>query len=263
MKSQVFKLKIKKNPNKYIHIRNLTVLSKNKVLLDNITTKIRMNEVTAIIGKSGSGKSTLLRAINRMNDFLENYDFKGDIIIDGKNINNYKTNVVELRRKVGMVFQKPNPFELSIFNNITYSIKLLGIRDKKTQFKIVRSSLKKAAIYNEVKDRLNVDALSLSGGQQQRLCIARALALNPRIILFDEPTSALDPIATAKIESLILKLKQNYTIILVTHSLKQAIRVSKFILFLDKGKVIENRLTKNFISNPKNKIAKKYINNSI
>ncbi|MCD6467507.1 MAG: phosphate ABC transporter ATP-binding protein, partial [Methanomicrobia archaeon] len=211
--------------------------------LKDIELDIYENRVTAIIGPSGCGKSTLIRCLNRMNDLLDSVTIEGEIELDDEDI--YKIDVVTLRRRIGMVFQKPNPFPMSIFDNIAYGPKIHGIKDKKKLREIVEDSLKRAVLWDEVRDDLNKSALDLSGGQQQRLCIARTLAVKPEVILFDEPCSALDPISTRKIEDLIAKLKENYTIVIVTHNMQQAARVSDFTAFMYLGEMLEFDTTKN------------------
>lgn len=227
--------------------------------LKNINLAVRANKVTALIGPSGCGKSTFLRTLNRMNDLIDTVRIKGEIYFDDKNILDNNMDVIKLRTKVGMVFQKPNPFPMSIYDNIVYGPRCQGIKDKKVLDEIVETSLKQAALWDEVKDRLNKSALGLSGGQQQRLCIARAIAMKPEVILMDEPTSALDPIATKRIEELIDDLKKNYTILIVTHSMQQASRVSDDTAFFLLGEVIEFDSTLNIFSNPKNEKTEAYI----
>ena len=228
-----------------------------KQALKNINLDLYKNQVTAFIGPSGCGKSTLLRCLNRMNDLIEGCKVEGTILYENQNINDMNT--LELRTKVGMVFQNPNPFPMSIFDNIAYGPRCQGIKNKDTLKKIVVESLKKAALYDEVKDRLKDSALGLSGGQQQRLCIARCIAMEPDVILMDEPTSALDPIATLKIEELINELKKDYTIIIVTHNMQQATRVSDYTAFFMLGEVIECDKTIDLFSQPKNKKTEDYI----
>ena len=218
-------------------IENVYLFYREKQALKNINLDLYKNQVTAFIGPSGCGKSTLLRCLNRMNDLIEGCKVEGTILYENQNINDMNT--LELRTKVGMVFQNPNPFPMSIFDNIAYGPRCQGIKKKDTLKKIVVESLKKAALYDEVKDRLKDSALGLSGGQQQRLCIARCIAMEPDVILMDEPTSALDPIATLKIEELINELKKDYTIIIVTHNMQQATRVSDYTAFFMLGEVIE------------------------
>ena len=221
-----------------LSIKNLDLFYGDNQALKNINIDIKENKVTALIGPSGCGKSTFLRTLNRMNDLIENVTIKGKIEVDGEDI--YQTeDVIKLRTKVGMVFQKPNPFPMSIYDNIAYGPRIHGIRDKKTLDKIVEESLKGAAIWDEVKDRLKTSALGLSGGQQQRICIARAIAMKPEVILMDEPTSALDPISTLKVEELIEELKKDYTIVIVTHNMQQAARISDDTAFFLNGVLVE------------------------
>jgi phosphate transport system ATP-binding protein len=220
---------------------------------------IRENTVTAFIGPSGCGKSTFLRTLNRMNDYIESFRKKGKILIDGEEIYDKKVRVEELRRKVGMVFQKPNPFPKTIYENVAYGLKIHGITDKREVNERVEKSLKQSALWAEVKDKLNKPALSLSGGQQQRLCIARTLAVKPSIILMDEPASALDPISTAKIEELIHELKEKYTIVIVTHNMQQAARVSDRTAFFYLGELVEYDKTSVLFTNPSRKQTENYI----
>jgi len=224
-----------------------------------ISMEIKPNTVTALIGPSGCGKSTFLRLFNRMNDYVDGFKVAGEIKIDDKNIYKNKVNVEELRKEVGMVFQKPNPFPKSIFENVAYGLKIQGITDKKFIQERVEKALKQADLWNEVKDDLKKSALALSGGQQQRLCIARTLAVEPSILLMDEPTSALDPISTAKIEELIFELKEKYTIVIVTHNMQQASRISDYTAFLYLGELIEYNKTKNVFTNPEKKQTENYI----
>jgi phosphate transport system ATP-binding protein len=217
------------------------------------------NEVTALIGPSGCGKSTFLRCLNRMNDLIPISRVEGEILLDGANIYASSVDVVNLRSRIGMVFQKPNPFPKSIFENVAYGLRVNGKRDQAYLSHRVEETLKKAALWDEVKDRLNHSALSLSGGQQQRLCIARALAVEPEVVLMDEPASALDPIATQKIEELIHQLKMNYTIIIVTHNMQQAARVSDITAFFYMGKLIETGDTESLFTRPKLKQTEEYI----
>ena len=249
-----------KNSNIKIKSKNLNVYYGNKQALHNINLEINNKEVTALIGPSGCGKSTFIRCINRMNDTIDICRVDGSIEIDGKEVNDKNVDVVTLREKIGMVFQKPNPFPKSIYDNIAYGPTIHGIGEKKDEMdKIVETSLKKAALWDEVKDRLNEPGTGLSGGQQQRLCIARALSVNPEVILMDEPCSALDPIATAKIEELIDDLKKSYTIVIVTHSMAQAVRVSQKTGFFHLGKIIEVDTTEKIFKNPANKLTQDYI----
>ncbi|MDD3295646.1 MAG: phosphate ABC transporter ATP-binding protein PstB [Geobacteraceae bacterium] len=227
--------------------------------LKNITLSIPRGQVTAFIGPSGCGKSTLLRCFNRMNDLLDNVRIEGSIKLDGEEITNPALDVISLRRRVGMVFQQSNPFPKSIYENIVYGLRIAGVKDKATLDEAVEKSLRGAAIWDEVKDRLHDSALGLSGGQAQRICIARAIAVNPEIILMDEPCSALDPIATARIEELINELKERYTVVIVTHNMQQAARVSDYTAFLYLGELIEFDETKKIFTNPDNKHTEDYI----
>lgn len=227
--------------------------------LTDINMKIRRNRVTALIGPSGCGKSTLLRSFNRMNDIISNCKIKGKVLFEGKDIYNSNADVVEIRKKIGMVFQKPNPFPKSIYENVAYGPHIHGINNKKQLDEIVEKSLKDAALWDQVKDRLNDNAMGLSGGQQQRLCIARALAVEPEVILMDEPASALDPIATSKIEDLIGELKKKYTVIIVTHNMQEAARVSDYTGFLYLGRLVEFGETKQIFENPEEELTERYI----
>lgn len=244
---------------KPIEAKNVNVYYGDNHVLKDITLTIKENTVTAFIGPSGCGKSTFLRTLNRMNDYIESFRLKGKVVIDGKNIYEKDVRVEELRRKVGMVFQKPNPFPKTIYENVAYGLKIHGMTDKANMNERVEKSLKQAALWNEVKDKLNKPALSLSGGQQQRLCIARTLAVKPTIILMDEPASALDPISTAKIEELIHELKEKYTIVIVTHNMQQAARVSDRTAFFYLGELIEYDKTTTIFTNPSNKQTENYI----
>ena len=226
--------------------------------LKGIDLSIPANEITAFIGPSGCGKSTFLKTLNRMNDLVEGCRIEGNVLLDGEDIYS-KMNVNQLRKRVGMVFQKPNPFPMSIYDNIAYGPRTHGIRNKQKLDAIVEDSLRKAAIWDEVKDRLQKSALGMSGGQQQRLCIARALAVCPDVILMDEPTSALDPISTSKIEDLVLELKKQYTIVMVTHNMQQATRVSDNTVFFLLGEIIEAGRTEQIFSMPKEKKTEDYI----
>ncbi len=227
--------------------------------LTDITMNFEKNEVTALIGPSGCGKSTLLRLLNRMNDLIDGARLVGQVIFEDRNIYAADVDPVEVRRRIGMVFQKPNPFPKSIFDNITYGPKLHGVRKKRDLEDLVEASLRQAVLWEEVKDILNRSAMTLSGGQQQRLCIARALAMKPDVVLMDEPTSALDPISTAKIEELIDELKENYTIIIVTHNMQQAARVSGKTGFFYLGRLIEFNSTEKIFTNPEEKQTHDYI----
>ena len=241
-----------------LSIKNLDLFYGDNQALKNINIDIKENKVTALIGPSGCGKSTFLRTLNRMNDLIENVTIKGKIEVDGEDI--YQTeDVIKLRTKVGMVFQKPNPFPMSIYDNIAYGPRIHGIRDKKILDKIVEESLRGAAIWDEVKDRLKTSALGLSGGQQQRICIARAIAMKPEVILMDEPTSALDPISTSKVEELIEELKKDYTIVIVTHNMQQAARISDDTAFFLNGVLVEYSETKDMFTAPKDKRTEDYI----
>ncbi len=231
----------------------------SKAGVKNISMEVVPCEVTAIIGPSGCGKSTFLRSINRINDLIPNTHVEGEIKVNGHSIYNKKTNLVNLRQQVGMVFQRPNPFAKSIFDNIAYGPRLKGIRNKNKLSEVVEECLKSAALWDEVKDNLKKSALALSGGQQQRLCIARALATKPKVLLMDEPCSALDPIATGKIEDLIDKLKGDYTILAVTHNMQQAARISKYTAFLCLGELIEYDYTDKIFTNPSDKQTEAYI----
>ena len=238
--------------------------AQNKQALFNINIKIPRKKVTAFIGPSGCGKSTFLRCLNRMNDQIDNTESEGNIYFDdGTNLKSPKLDTLELTTRVGMIFQKPSPFPMSIYDNIAYGPRSHGINDKKTLDKIVEDSLKGAALWDEVKNNLYDLGTSLSGGQQQRLCIARAIALKPEVLLMDEPTSGLDPIATSKIESLVLSLRKDYTIIIVTHSMAQAQRVSDYTAFFYQGKLIEMDTTKKIFTSPENKKTREYISGKI
>ena len=241
------------------NVKNLDLYYGEKHALKNLNIDLYKNKVTAFIGPSGCGKSTFLRCLNRMNDLIEDCKITGLITSNGIDIYDPKTDVVNLRTKVGMVFQKPNPFPMSIYDNITYGPKCHGLKDKKKLNAIVENSLKKAALWDEAKDRLHDSAMGLSGGQQQRLCIARAIAMEPEVILMDEPTSALDPIATSKIEELVEDLKKNYTIIIVTHSMQQASRISDYTAFFLLGEIIEYDKTSVIFQNPSDKRTEDYI----
>lgn len=242
-----------------IEIENMDLYYGDFHALRNINLEIEKNEITAFIGPSGCGKSTLLKSINRMNDMVEGCRITGEIKIDGVNILDKKIDVNVLRKNVGMVFQKPNPFPMSIYENVAFGSRTHGINKKSELDEIVEDSLKKAAIWDELKDNLKKSALALSGGQQQRLCIARALAVQPEILLMDEPTSALDPISTLKIEDCVLKLKEKYTIVIVTHNMQQAVRISDRTVFFLLGEIIESGDTEQMFSMPKQKKTEDYI----
>ncbi len=227
--------------------------------LKGVNMDVEENGVMALIGPSGCGKSTFLRTLNRMNDIIENTKISGKILLDNEDVYGPNVDVIDLRKRVGMVFQKPNPFPMSIYDNVTYGPKIHGAHSKVSLDEIVEKSLTAAALWDEVKDRLKVSALGLSGGQQQRLCIARTLAVNPEVILMDEPTSALDPISTAKIEELVETLKEKYTIIIVTHNMQQAGRISDHTSFFLNGEVIESGLTEKLFYKPEDKRTEDYI----
>jgi len=241
-----------------IDVRNLDLFYGDFQALINVNFSIKRGDVAALIGPSGCGKSTFIRILNRMNDLIPSCRITGEVLLDGKDI--YGTmDVTELRSRVGMVFQKPNPFNMTVFDNVAYGQRMQGVRNKRVLSEIVENSLKKAALWNEVKDRLKKPAQALSGGQQQRLCIARSIAMEPEIILMDEPTSALDPIATGRIEELIGELKQEFSIILVTHAMHQASRVSNRTAFFLLGELIEYSDTKEVFTNPRDKRTEDYI----
>ncbi len=242
-----------------IEVASLNFWYGSKLALRNVTMDIPPNHVTALIGPSGCGKSTFLRTFNRMNDLIDNVRMDGNVSIDGVDIYDRNVDVVELRKRVGMIFQKSNPFPKSIFDNVAYGPRINGVHDKRKLEEIVESTLKRAALWEEVKDDMRKSALSLSGGQQQRLCIARALAVDPGVLLMDEPASALDPIATAKIEELIYQLKSNYTIVIVTHNMQQAARVSDYTAFFYMGELIEFGETKKIFTTPEKKQTEDYI----
>lgn len=243
--------------NNKIEARALNLYYGDFHALKNINIDIVENSVTALIGPSGCGKSTFLRTINRMNDLIDGVKVNGSIILDGLDIKKY--DVIELRKRVGMVFQKPNPFPMSIYENIAYGPKIHGIKDKRKLNEIVEKSLRGAALWDEVKDRLNKSALGLSGGQQQRLCIARVLAVEPEVLLMDEPTSALDPASTLKIEDLMEELKKEYTVVIVTHNMQQAGRISDYTAFFLTGEVIEANKTEDIFYKPRDKRTEDYI----
>jgi phosphate transport system ATP-binding protein len=242
-----------------IEVRDFNFFYGENKVLHSITLDIPENQVTAFIGPSGCGKSTFLRSVNRMNDIIPGARGEGLISIDGRNLYEPGVDVVALRRRVGMVFQKSNPFPKSIYENVAYGLRIAGMNDKRKLDETVERSLQRAAIWDEVKDRLNASALALSGGQQQRLCIARALAVDPDVLLMDEPASALDPIATQKIEELVYELKNNYTIVIVTHNMQQAARVSDRTAFFMLGKLVEYSDTRTIFMTPKEKLTEDYI----
>ncbi len=242
-----------------INVENLNLFYGDKQALCDISMRIPKHKVTALIGPSGCGKSTLLRCLNRMNDMVDTARIDGEIRVDGENIYSPNYDVITLRRKVGMVFQKSNPFPMSIFENVVYGLRIAGVNDKKVLKDTVERSLKGAALWDEVKDRLEESALGLSGGQMQRLCIARAIAVNPDVILMDEPCSALDPVATAKVEKLILDIKEQYTVVIVTHNMQQAARIADYTSFLYMGEQIEFNDTQILFTNPNEKRTEDYI----
>lgn len=242
-----------------IEVNDLSLYYGEKQALNNISMQIQRNKVTALIGPSGCGKSTFLRSINRMNDLIPSVKITGKMLVEGINIYDKDVDVVNIRKKIGMVFQKSNPFPKSIYENIAYGPKINGMKDKTQLDEIVETSLRQAAIWDEVKDRLDDSAMGLSGGQQQRLCIARTLAVSPDIVLMDEPASALDPISTSKIEELVHQLKEHYTIIIVTHNMQQAARTSDYTAFFYLGELIEMDKTKTIFTNPSHKQTEDYI----
>jgi len=242
-----------------IRTKNFNFFYGNFKALSNINIEIEANKVTALIGPSGCGKSTFLRSLNRMNDLIPGTRVEGLVELDGENIYDKSIDVVDLRRRVGMVFQKSNPFPKSIFDNVAYGLRIQGFKDKAFIARRVEESLIQAALWDEVKDRLHESAFAISGGQQQRLCIARALVVNPEVLLMDEPASALDPIATQKIEELLFELKKKYTIVIVTHNMQQAARISDWTGFFYLGELIEFGPTEQIFTNPKNKKTEEYI----
>ena len=242
-----------------IKVENLNLFYGEKQALHGINMEMQKKKVTAYIGPSGCGKSTLLRCINRMNDLVDSARIEGKILLDGDNIYDKSVNVAALRRRVGMVFQKPNPFPKSIFENVAYGLRIQGINDKRVLEETVENALRGAALWDEMKDRLNDNALGMSGGQQQRLVIARAIAIEPEVLLLDEPASALDPISTLKIEELINELKEKYTIVIVTHNMQQAARVSDYTAFMYMGDLIEMGTTSELFTNPVKKQTEDYI----
>jgi phosphate transport system ATP-binding protein len=242
-----------------IEVQDLNVYFGESHILKDINININNNMVTALIGPSGCGKSTFIRTLNRMNDSISTFKKDGSVLLDGEDIYKSNVDVVDLRKKVGMVFQKPNPFPKSIFDNVAYGLRIHGESDKDVLANKVEESLRAAALWDEVKDKLEMSALGLSGGQQQRLCIARTIAVEPEVILMDEPCSALDPISTTKIEDLIHKLKDDYTIIIVTHNMQQATRVSKYTAFFLNGEIVESGLTDKLFIEPEDKRTEDYI----
>ncbi len=249
MKEKIYKLEAK----------DLNAFYGNFHALKNINLAMEEKAVTAFIGPSGCGKSTFLRTLNRMNDYVDGFRIEGDILLDGRDIYKKDVRVDELRKEVGMVFQKPNPFPKSIFENVVYGLRIQGIKDKAVLAEACEKSLRRAALWDEVKEKLDKSALALSGGQQQRLCIARALAIQPTVLLMDEPASALDPISSAKIEELIYELKEDYTIVIVTHNMQQAGRVSDNTAFFYMGELVEYTKTKTMFTSPKHERTQNYI----
>ncbi|QTA37786.1 phosphate ABC transporter ATP-binding protein [Thermosipho ferrireducens] len=248
---------------KIIEVKDFSAYYGDKEAVRNITADFCKNKITAIIGPSGCGKSTLLRSINRINDTIPGFSVKGKIYFENKDIYSEDIDVTLYRKRVGMVFQKPTPFPMSIFDNVAFGPRLHGIKNRKKLEEIVERSLKQAALWDEVKDELHKPGTALSGGQQQRLCIARALAVEPEVLLLDEPTSALDPIATQKLEVLLEQLSENYTIIIVTHNIAQAIRISDYLIFMYRGDLIESGETAEIIKKPKNELTEMYLNGKI
>jgi len=242
-----------------LQVKDFNLFYGEKQALHNIDMSIAKNRVTAFIGPSGCGKSTLLRCFNRMNDLIDSVNINGEMLLDGNNLNGPSVNVADLRRQVGMVFQKPNPFPKSIYENVAYGLRLQGVNDRATLDNVVEKSLKGAALWDEVKDRLHESAMGMSGGQQQRLVIARAIAIEPEVLLLDEPASALDPLSTLKIEELIYELKDKYTIVIVTHNMQQAARVSDYTAFMYMGELIEFGATDELFTNPRKKQTEDYI----
>ena len=242
-----------------LEVKNFNLFYGDKQALHGINMTIPKNRVTAFIGPSGCGKSTLLRCFNRMNDLIDTVNIEGEMLLDGENLNAPSVNVADLRRQVGMVFQKPNPFPKSIYENVAYGLRLQGVNDRATLDNVVEKSLKGAALWDEVKDRLHESAMGMSGGQQQRLVIARAIAIEPEVLLLDEPASALDPLSTLKIEELIHELKEKYTIVIVTHNMQQAARVSDYTAFMYMGDLIEFGPTDELFTNPQKKQTEDYI----
>ncbi|GAB6180877.1 phosphate ABC transporter ATP-binding protein PstB [Desulfotomaculum defluvii] len=240
-------------------IQNLNLFYGNMQALKDINLEIKQKQITALIGPSGCGKSTFLRTLNRMNDLIEGVRVEGKILLDGQDIYRPEEDVVHLRKRVGMVFQRPNPFPMTIYDNVAYGPRIHGLKDKKKLDQIVEKSLKSAALWDEIKDRLNRSAMGLSGGQQQRLCVARLLAVEPEVLLMDEPTSALDPISTIKVEELIRELKNHYTIVIVTHNMQQAARVSDTTSFFLNGELVEAGNTDSIFTMPRDKRTEDYI----
>jgi phosphate transport system ATP-binding protein len=252
-------IRLRANEQILIQVKDLELFYSGKQALFNISMDIPKNKVTALIGPSGCGKSTLLRCFNRMNDLVNGVSYRGQVLLDQEDINRKECDVIGLRRKVGMVFQRSNPFPMSVFDNVVYGLRIGGVRDKKLLQESAERSLKAAALWEEVKDKLNTNALNLSGGQMQRLCVARAIAINPEVLLMDEPCSALDPIATARIESLIHDLKDRFTVVLVTHNMQQASRVADYTAFLYMGSLVELNDTQTLFTKPAESKTEAYI----
>ena len=245
-----------------ILVKNLSAWYGDFQALKNIDLTIKENSITAILGPSGCGKSTFIRCLNRLHELRSDARIEGEILLDGRSV--FEMDPVDVRRKIGMVFQRPNPFPtMSIYDNVAIGLRLNGVRNKETLDRVVEDSLKKAALWDEVKDKLNMPGTSLSGGQQQRLCIARAIATNPEVILFDEPTSALDPISAVKIEDLLVDLKGNYTVVIVTHNIQQAGRVSDYVAFFWMGELVEFGKTAEVFENPKEELTEAYLTGRI
>ena len=242
-----------------IQVSKLKLFYGENQALNKVSINVVENSVLALIGPSGCGKSTFLKTLNRMNDLIESVKIEGEVLLDGQNIYHPEVDVVNLRKRVGMVFQRPNPFPMSIYDNVAYGPRIHGLSDKKKLDEIVLRSLEGSALWEEVKDRLKTSAMSLSGGQQQRLCIARLLAVEPEVLLMDEPCSALDPISTMKVEELVTQLKQNYTIVMVTHNMQQAARVSDFTGFFLNGEMVEHDKTDTIFTRPQEKRTEDYI----
>lgn len=247
-----------------MEVRDISVFYKSFKALNGVSMPIYENKITAIIGPSGCGKSTLLRSLNRMNDLVSGHRLEGEVLLDGENIYDPDEDVVDVRRRVGMVFQQPNPFPMSIYDNVAFGPRLYGIKSKSVLNEIVEKSLRDAALWDDVKDKLRQSGMALSGGQQQRLCIARAIAIEPEVLLMDEPASALDPVATLRIEELVTRLKERYTIVIVTHNMQQAARISDYTAFLlmneeRAGELVEFSETESLFTNPKDKRTEDYI----
>ncbi|MGD1060204.1 MAG: phosphate ABC transporter ATP-binding protein PstB [Methanomassiliicoccales archaeon] len=247
------------SPNSKVSFDELSLFYGKTKALDKVCLDFQERRVTSIIGPSGCGKSTLIRCINRLNDFVPRCRVDGKVLLDGQDVNAPGTDVVELRRKVGMVFQKPNPFPFSVYDNVIYGCRIAGSRDKKRMDEVVERALRRSALYDELKGRLRNRATQLSGGQQQRLCIARALAMEPEVLLMDEPCSALDPIATQEIEDLIDELKKNCTVVIATHDMQQAVRVSDYTAFMHLGRLVEHGRTKDVFEAPVNEQTERYV----